>query len=145
MTPSLLIRPVVVFIAASGLSACGMINSDPHRFENLARSVAAIDLDGQGERAAPTTTSADLGLRPPLRVEVMDPHSLWDARDGVDTAIERAAPQLIAAAAPAVDVRPCACTDVRLKQPGGASYVPNAAASSSQEATKGRGKNTGRG
>lgn len=102
MTPSLLIRPVVVLVSAIGLNACGMINSDPHRFENLANSVAAIDLDGKRTDAAPSHTAAELGLRPPLRVEVMDPHTLWDVRDGLDSAIERAAPQLIAAAAPAV-------------------------------------------
>ncbi|MDP1528400.1 MAG: hypothetical protein Q8M05_03370 [Rhodoferax sp.] len=102
MTPSLLIRPVVVLISAVGLNACGMVSSDPHRFENLANAVAAIDLDGTRADAVPSSTSAELGLRPPLRVEVMDPHSLWDARDGLDSAIQRAAPQLIAAAAPAV-------------------------------------------
>ncbi|MBU4134943.1 MAG: hypothetical protein KJ690_00850, partial [Alphaproteobacteria bacterium] len=101
MTPSLLIRPVVVLVAAVGLNACGMIDSDPHRFENLANSVAAIDLDGRGA-AAPARTAAEAGLRPALRVEVMDPHALWDARDGLDGAVERAAPRLVAAAAPAV-------------------------------------------
>lgn len=101
MTPSLLIRPAVVLVAAAGLNACGMIESDPHRFENLANSVAAIDLDGRGA-AAPARTAAEAGLRPALRVEVMDPHALWDARDGLDGAVERAAPRLVAAAAPAV-------------------------------------------
>lgn len=101
MTPSLLIRPVVVLVAAVGLNACGMIESDPHRFENLAKSVAAIDLDG-ARAVAPTRTAAEAGLRPALRVEVMDPHALWDARDGLDGAVERAAPRLVAAAAPAV-------------------------------------------
>ena len=78
-----------------------MIDSDPHRFENFANSVAAVDLDGK-RTAAPTRTAAEAGLRPALRVEVMDPHALWDARDGLDGAIERAAPRLVAAAAPAV-------------------------------------------
>lgn len=101
MTPTLIIRPVVVLVAAFGLNACGMIDSDPHRFENFANSVAAIDLDGKGA-AAPVRTAAEAGLRPALRVEVMDPHALWDARDGLDAAVERAAPQLVAAAAPAM-------------------------------------------
>ena len=39
MTPSRILRPVVVLVAAVGLNACGMIDSDPHRFENLANSV----------------------------------------------------------------------------------------------------------
>lgn len=79
-----------------------MIDSDPHRFENLANSVAAIDVDGKRAGATPPRTAAEAGLRPALRVEVMDPHALWDARDGLDGAVERAAPQLVAAAAPVV-------------------------------------------
>lgn len=102
MTPSLLIRPAVVLFAVASLNACGMVEADPHRFENLANSVAAIDLDGQSVAGAPARTAADAGLRPALRVEVVDPHALWDARDGLDAAVERAAPRLAAAAAPAV-------------------------------------------
>lgn len=102
MTPSLLIRPVAVLVAAVGLNACGMIDSDPHRFENLANAVAAIDLNDKRAAAPPPRTAAEAGLRPALRVEVMDPHALWDARDGLDAAVERAAPRLVAAAAPAV-------------------------------------------
>jgi hypothetical protein len=102
MTPSLIIRPVVVLVSAVALNACGMIESDPHRFENLAHSVAAIDVDGKRAGAAPPRTAAEAGLRPALRVEVMDPHALWDARDGLDGAGERAASRLVAAAAPAV-------------------------------------------
>lgn len=102
MKPSLISRPVVVLVAAVGLNGCGMIDSDPHRFENLANSVASIDLDGKRTAAAPPRTAAETGLRPALRVEVMDPHALWDARDGLDGAVERAAPRLVAAAAPAV-------------------------------------------
>lgn len=92
MTPSLLIRPVVVLVSAVALNACGMIESDPHRFENLANSVAAIDIDGKRAAAPPSRTAAEAGLRPALRVEVMDPHALWDAREGIDSAVERAAP-----------------------------------------------------
>ena len=102
MTPSQFIRPVVVLVSAVGLNSCGMIESDPHRFETLARSVAAINLDGRPEAVAPGRTAAEAGLRPALRVEVMDPHALWDARYGLDTAAEQVAPRLVAAAAPAV-------------------------------------------
>jgi hypothetical protein len=102
MKPSLIIRPVVVLVSAVALNACGMIESDPNRFENLANSVAAIDVGGKGVAASPRHTAAEAGLRPALRVEVMDPHALWDARDGLEGAVERAAPQLVAAAAPAV-------------------------------------------
>jgi cell division septation protein DedD len=106
MTPSLLIRPVLVLLAASGLTACGMVDGDPHRFENLAESVAAIPLDG-GARVEGTPAvqraATESGLRPAIRVEVLDPHALWDARDAdMGAMVERAAPQLVAAAAPAV-------------------------------------------
>ncbi len=106
MTPSLLIRPVLVLLATSGLTACGMVESDPRRFETLAEAVAAIPLDGQGERsAAPAVrrTFNHAALRPAIRVEVLDPHALWDARDAdMNGMVERAAPRLVAAAAPAM-------------------------------------------
>lgn len=106
MTPSLLIRPVLVLLAASGLTACGMVDADPHRFENMAESVAAIPLDGV-DRAETTPAvhrpATDAGLRPAIRVEVLDPHALWDARDAdMNGVVERNAPRLVAAAAPAV-------------------------------------------
>ena len=81
MTPRLILRPVLACLAAAALSACGMIDSDPHRFEAMAESVAAIPLDGEAG-AATARTQAETGLRPALRVQVMDPHALWDARDG---------------------------------------------------------------
>ena len=104
MTPSLLIRPVLVLLAASGLSACGMVDSDPHRFETLAEAVAAIPLD-----SAPAATrvahqsAAEAGLRPAIRVEVLDPHALWDARDAELNGIaQQVGSRLVAAAVPAV-------------------------------------------
>ena len=100
MTPSLLLRPVLACVAAAGLSACGMIDSDPHRFEAMAESVAAIPLDGEAG-AATARTQAETGLRPALRVQVMDPHALWDARDGgLDRMAGDPAPRLVAAMAP---------------------------------------------
>lgn len=105
MTPSLIIRPVLACLAAAALSACGMVDSDPHRFESMAEAVAAVPLEG-GTRAAPaqaSATAAENGLRPALKVEVMDPHALWDARDGgLRKLAEEQAPRLVAAAAPAV-------------------------------------------
>jgi len=103
MTPSLLLRPVLACVAAASLSACGMIDSDPHRFESMAESVAAIPLDGEAE-AAPARTQAETGLRPALRVQVMDPHALWDARDGgLDRMAGDPAPRLVAAMAPSTE------------------------------------------
>ena len=100
MTPSLLLRPVLACVAAASLSACGMIDSDPHRFEAMAESVAAIPLDGEAG-AATARTQAETGLRPALRVQVMDPHALWDARDGgLGRMAGDPAPRLVAAMAP---------------------------------------------
>ena len=93
MTPSLILRPVLACLAAAALSACGMIDSDPHRFESMAEAVAAIPLDDEGG-AAP----AEAGLRPALKVEVMDPHALWDARDGGLRGLAEQQGQRIAAA-----------------------------------------------
>lgn len=106
---SSLIRPVLVCVLASSASACGMVDSDPNRFENLAGYVADIpvSMDRPGEaKSRPVRSAAEIGLRSaraPLKVEVMDPHELWDARDGVvQDAVARAAPAVIEAAAPMV-------------------------------------------
>jgi hypothetical protein len=106
MTPTLLLRPVLACLAAVTLASCGGVDSDPHRFENMALAIAAIPLDGTPARAAPSRTAEQAGLRPalqPVRVEVMDPHALWDARDaGLRGAVGQAAPRMIEAAAPVV-------------------------------------------
>ncbi|WP_420477771.1 SPOR domain-containing protein [Brevundimonas sp. FT23028] len=90
MTPSLLIRPVLALFLTAGVSACGMVDSDPHRFETMARQLASVPLDG-GERAAPAPGPAQAAPRPSrestlrkaLTVEVMEDVELWDARYGV--------------------------------------------------------------
>ena len=101
MTPSRMLRPVLVCLAlsAAGLTtaSCGMMDS-PNRFQSMAEKVADIPLDGRSA-ASERQTAEDLGLRPAtspqhpadgaLRVEVMDPHDLWDARDGLRGAIRR--------------------------------------------------------
>lgn len=107
MTPRLIIRPVLACLAAGALSGCGMVEADPHRFETMAEAVAAIPLDGRPEAAAntpvSTRTAAEAGLRPALQVQVMEPHALWDARDGGLRAMaEEQGSRLAAAAAPAV-------------------------------------------
>lgn len=77
-----------------------MVEGDPHRFEKLAQGVADIPVDGRGPALR---TAAEAGLRPAVRVEVLDPHDFWDARDGVvQEAVDRAAPAMIEAAAPVV-------------------------------------------
>lgn len=113
MTPGRTLRPVLIGLIGLTTASCGFVESDPNRFENLARSVAEIPLDGGG--SAPAALAPEAGLRPAivsaeqvaspgaLRVEVMDPHALWDARDaGLRGAIEHAGPALVEAAAPIV-------------------------------------------
>lgn len=106
MTPRLLVRPVLACLAAATLSACGLVEADPNRFENMARAVADIPLDGREAAPAaraPARTATEAGLRPALRVEVLDPHALWDARDGGLRAMaEEQGGRIAAAAAPAV-------------------------------------------
>lgn len=106
MTPRLPFRPVLALLLAMGLTACGVVESDPNRFENLAEQVAAIPLDGSTPTRPVGTAAArsdDRGLRPALRVEVMDPHALWDARDGgLGGVVQAATSRAAAAAAPAV-------------------------------------------
>ena len=106
MTPRLPFRPVLACLVAATLSACGMVEADPNRFENMARAVAAIPLEGdeaQPPARAPARTATEAGLRPALRVEVLDPHALWDARDGGLRAVaEEQGGRIAAAAAPAV-------------------------------------------
>ena len=67
------------------LSGCGVAEADPHRFEGVAERIAAIPLSA---KSAPTREPAgprnaeEAGLRP-LKVELLTPHQLWDARDGL--------------------------------------------------------------
>jgi len=126
MTPSRMLRPVLVCLTLSGVglttASCGMAEGDPHRFESLAQKVADIHLDGTRPSAAPpgaaplTRTAVEDGLRPalasapgaeagqrsPLRVEVMDPHDLWDARDGLRRTIRQETATVADAAAPVI-------------------------------------------
>lgn len=86
-----------------------MVEGDPHRFEGMARQVADLRLDGSEPTAdTPSRTAAGEGLRPAiprtgdgrLKVEVMDPHDLWDARDGMRGAIEQVGSRVVEVAAP---------------------------------------------
>ena len=105
-------RPV--FLAVSCLSAltlsgcCGM-EGEGRTFESMAQAVASIDVPmTPASRDAPAVVAAALpsqqaGLRPALQVQVMDPHDLWDARDGsVEGAVRQAVVRTAADAAPAV-------------------------------------------
>ncbi|MFN7108393.1 MAG: SPOR domain-containing protein [Brevundimonas sp.] len=119
MTPAEATRPVLIALACAGglaLAGCGAVDSDPHRFRSMAENVAAIDvpLKPEGRRRS----AEQNGLRParftPVKVAVMDPHAMWDARDaqvgirheaedtGLRDAVIRAAQPVVQAAAPAV-------------------------------------------
>ncbi len=80
--------PLAVAFSAGALTlaSCGVNERDPHRFEALAQSVAAIPVSAEGEGEA--TASAAPARAPrqratPLKVELMTPHELWDAREGL--------------------------------------------------------------
>lgn len=109
MTPCALFRPVLLSLAGLATASCGAVDSDPRRFESMARSVSEISLDA-GDHAG----ASGLSLRPAilnaapaakpgaLRVEVMDPHDLWDARDaGLRGFVKQAASDGLASAEPA--------------------------------------------
>lgn len=105
MTPTDLIRKGLMGAAILSLGACGMVEADPNRFENMAQRVASIDLSANVSQDAPSAarTADQSGLRQALRVEVLDPHALWDARDGgLRGVVEAAAPAMAEAAAPAI-------------------------------------------
>ncbi len=77
---------VALSAAALALASCGVNERDPHRFEALAQSVASIPVSAEGE--GETTASAAAASAPrqraaPLKVELMTPHELWDAREGL--------------------------------------------------------------
>lgn len=99
MAPPAAARVVLIAAAALALSGCGGAEGDPHRFENLAHRVADIAVPMEQPGAAPD--SARAGLRPahmaPLTVQVMEPHDLWDARDGVVRDMARVAVAEVAA------------------------------------------------
>ncbi len=100
MTSGRMLRPALVCLFALLGSGCSMVEGDPQRFEKLAQAIADIPVDGH---LGASRTAAEAGLRPAMRVEVLDPHALWDARDGmVQQAVENAAPPIVEAAAPVV-------------------------------------------
>ncbi|MFN3616105.1 MAG: hypothetical protein ACK4WC_16315, partial [Rubrimonas sp.] len=103
MTPTDLFRKGLMGAAMLSLGACGMVEDQPNRFEAMAEQVADIRLSTHASQDAPVAPARaeSAGLRQALRVEVLDPHALWDARDGgLRGVIEAAAPAVAEAAAP---------------------------------------------
>ena len=86
MNASVILRFGSAGALAALLAGCGMAEADPHRFEGVADRIAAIPLSSRSvepvrEPAVPRDAKA-AGLRP-LKVELLTPHQLWDARDGL--------------------------------------------------------------
>lgn len=88
-----ILRPVLASVVAAAVSACGAVETDPHRFERWGEAVAAIPVS-----TTPAPSAAERNLRPALQVQVMDPHDLWDARDGrLRGVVDAAAPAVVEA------------------------------------------------
>lgn len=89
MTPAEATRPVLIalaFASSLAVAGCGAVDSDPHRFSAMAENVAAIDIPLSADHHKTRHAVAEkAGLRParftPVKVAVMDPHAMWDARD----------------------------------------------------------------
>lgn len=117
MTSRRMLRPALVSLVLFGgglmTASCGMVEGgDARRFEGMAQHIADIRLDGSTDASADRPadhTAGERGMRPAtasggdnrLKVEVMDPHDLWDARDGgLRGAIEQVGVRAAEAAAP---------------------------------------------
>ncbi|MDQ1153154.1 SPOR domain-containing protein [Brevundimonas sp. SORGH_AS_0993] len=107
MTPAEATRPVLILVALS-LVGCGAVDADPHRFRALGDQVAALDVPlqapGQGDRVPdPSIKAQEAGLRPafsPVRVSVMSPLEMWDARDAQAQGLRDALKPMAAAMRP---------------------------------------------
>lgn len=87
MNASVILRLGSVGALTALLAGCGMAEADPHRFEGVAERIAAIPLSSKPQPArepAGPRNAEEAGLRP-LKVELLTPHQLWDARDGLTT------------------------------------------------------------
>lgn len=92
MNASVLLRLAPICVLAGLLIGCGVVESDPNRFESAAERIAAIPLSGEEAGNAHSVAASD---RPreraaPLKVELMTPHELWDAREGLTTKVRLA-------------------------------------------------------
>jgi hypothetical protein len=86
MNASVIVQLGSVGALAVLLTGCGMAEADPHRFEGVAKNIATIplssrDVEPRREPSGPRNAD-EAGLRP-LKVELLTPHQLWDARDGL--------------------------------------------------------------
>ncbi|MNE29393.1 hypothetical protein D3C80_1228720 [compost metagenome] len=113
MNASVILRPGSVCALAALLAGCGMTEADPHRFEKVADQVAAIPLSATPAPARESVAprNAEAAGRMPLKVELLTPHQLWDARDGLTTKAAAVLPAM-----PAVFHDPEAPADVQAAQ-----------------------------
>ncbi|KAK0360872.1 hypothetical protein LTR94_025637 [Friedmanniomyces endolithicus] len=90
MTPAEAQRPVPIVIAvlaALTLTACGGEDAQPRSFQTMAQDVADIHIpmDPPQGRQNDRPPSRDREARPhgfaPMKVALMTPHEMWDARD----------------------------------------------------------------
>lgn len=90
------LRPALAVLSGILVASCSAVEEEAFSFEALAHEVASIPVGGAADtsRAYPSLPSSrELGLRPAMHldperpgslvVEVLDPHALWDARDGL--------------------------------------------------------------
>lgn len=116
---------IMVLGGAMAVSGCGWVEHDPNRFEHLAERIAAIpvSLDRPGTKPLETPMkAAEMGLREgrpgAVRVEVMDPHDLWEARDGaMEGLVQAAAPAIAEAAVDEVEKRVTAAVPTMRARP----------------------------
>jgi hypothetical protein len=125
MNASVILRFGSVGALAALLSGCGMAETDPHRFEGVADQIAAIPLTSEAEpaRAAAASRKDDEPARRPLKVELLTPHQLWDARDGLTSKAAAVLPAL-----PPVFIDPEAPPAVQAAQQQQTSKSPRAVA-----------------
>lgn len=129
MNASVILRLGSVSALSALLSGCGMAEADPHRFEGVAKNIAAIPLSTKpepGREPSGPRNAEEAGLRP-LKVELLTPHQLWDARDGLTSKAAAVLPAL-----PSVFIDPEAPPEVQAAQQAAAKPArPQAVASPS--------------
>lgn len=91
MNASVLLRLAPICVLAGLLVGCGVAESDPSRFESAAERIAAIPLSAEDAGGAPVAAPDRPRERAaPLKVELMTPHELWDAREGLSARVRLA-------------------------------------------------------
>lgn len=86
-----LLRSALLISAATALSGCGLIEANPHRFEQWGEAVASVPVSAEDAGLRGLIGNADVvpqGPRTPMRIEVVEPEVLWHARaDGFEAGL----------------------------------------------------------